>query len=291
VLRVMIASPSDVKKERDEIESEIFKWNTMYAENLNVVLLPSRWESDVTPTYHGDDPQEVINEQIVNKSDIVIGVFWTKLGNPTKNNSSGTLEELESFINKGKEVMLYFVDRNIPLDSDLEELKRVNDYKKQYSTKGVYNNYSREKIIEHLYRKVISISPQPISNVGNDDLEVGKLITSGKLVSIDILLLRYILDTGNRSLGVRWMEKETLPLIKQWEKKNDLLNELSQNYLSAVINLADRGLLKEEEYTGEGNVRLYKMNTYTFDQLQGITEEAIDYIDGTVKSFVFELPF
>lgn len=47
---------------------------------MNVVLLPSRWEEDVVPTYRGDDPQQIINEQMVNKCDILVGVFWTKLG-------------------------------------------------------------------------------------------------------------------------------------------------------------------------------------------------------------------
>lgn len=79
VLRVLIASPSDVKTERDEIEASIFAWNKRYAEDLNVVLLPGRWEDDVTPTYAGaSGAQSVINEQLVNKCDIVVGVFWTK---------------------------------------------------------------------------------------------------------------------------------------------------------------------------------------------------------------------
>lgn len=44
VLRVLIASPSDVQKERDEIETAIFEWNTRFAEDMQIILLPSRWE-------------------------------------------------------------------------------------------------------------------------------------------------------------------------------------------------------------------------------------------------------
>lgn len=57
----------------------IFKWNIQYAEEMNVVLLPSRWEEDVVPAYRGHDPQQIINEQMVNKCDILIGVFGTLL--------------------------------------------------------------------------------------------------------------------------------------------------------------------------------------------------------------------
>lgn len=41
VLRVLIASPYDVKQQRDEIESAIFEWNKQYAESLvNVKYSP-----------------------------------------------------------------------------------------------------------------------------------------------------------------------------------------------------------------------------------------------------------
>ena len=98
----IIASPSDVGAERDEIEQTIFQWNTIYSEKMSVVLLPVRWESAVIPAMsENGDPQEIINEQIVNSCDLLIGVFWTKLGTPT-NAESGTLEEIEQFYRKNK---------------------------------------------------------------------------------------------------------------------------------------------------------------------------------------------
>lgn len=87
VLRVLIASPSDVELERDEIEKAIFEWNCFFAEETEIVLIPGRWENDVTPSYSGTEAQAIINEQLVNKCDILIGVFWTKLGTPTFNHS------------------------------------------------------------------------------------------------------------------------------------------------------------------------------------------------------------
>lgn len=44
VLNVLIASPGDVAKQRDEIEAAIYERNSMYAENMKVILLPRRWE-------------------------------------------------------------------------------------------------------------------------------------------------------------------------------------------------------------------------------------------------------
>ncbi|MGO4185143.1 hypothetical protein AB4Z17_28645 [Paenibacillus sp. TAF43_2] len=72
VLYVLIASPSDVTPERDDIETKIFKWNKLYDEQLNIVLLPWRWEDHVVTAYSGIETQQIINQQLVSKCDIVI---------------------------------------------------------------------------------------------------------------------------------------------------------------------------------------------------------------------------
>ncbi|QOT12938.1 DUF4062 domain-containing protein [Paenibacillus sp. JNUCC32] len=156
VLRVFIASPSDVSAERNEITNAIFEWNHSFAETLNVVLLPARWERDVVPAYRGSDPQQIINEQITSKCDIVIGVFWSKLGTPTEGFVSGTLEEIDLFIKSGKEVLVYFVDKPVPRSGiNYDELRRVDEYKAEYQQKGIYAKYDSLSIKEHLYKKVL----------------------------------------------------------------------------------------------------------------------------------------
>ncbi|MFF2017810.1 hypothetical protein [Paenibacillus sp. NPDC058177] len=160
VLRVLIASPSDVANERDKVEEAIIEWNRIHSEELKIVLLPGRWENDITPTYHGDDPQQIINEQLVNKCDILIGVFWTKLGTPTLNYTSGTLEEINIFIESKKEVMLYFVDKDIPRSADFRQVEQVDEFKSKYQNMGIYASFDERKIINHLYAKVNSIKKQ-----------------------------------------------------------------------------------------------------------------------------------
>lgn len=157
VLNVLIASPSDVETERDEVEHAIYEWNRRYSEQLNVILLPRRWEKDVVPAYRGNDPQQIINEQIVLKSDILIGIFWTKLGTPTLNHSSGTLEEINQFVEARKAVMLYFLDKPVPRSNDnYSEMARVDEFKRNYSSKGMYSLYSVERVVDHLYQTVVN---------------------------------------------------------------------------------------------------------------------------------------
>ena len=50
VLRVMIASPSDIPDARDAVEAAINDWNNANATNKQVVLLPWRWETSSVPS-------------------------------------------------------------------------------------------------------------------------------------------------------------------------------------------------------------------------------------------------
>jgi hypothetical protein len=49
-----------------------------------IILLPKRWE-EVASAYSTGDPQQLLNEEFGEKCDILIGVFWTRLGTPTGN--------------------------------------------------------------------------------------------------------------------------------------------------------------------------------------------------------------
>ncbi|MHA4413323.1 hypothetical protein ACX163_19180 [Bacillus cereus] len=97
VYRVLIASPSDVLEERNLIPFLIHEWNTQFAVFYKTVFLPVKWETHTIPDM-GGRPQELINNQIVSDSDILIGVFWSKLGTDTGVAISGTVEEIEEFL-------------------------------------------------------------------------------------------------------------------------------------------------------------------------------------------------
>ena len=74
VLRVMIASPSDVQDARDAVERAVHSWNDANAKNKGVILQPWRWETSAVPVL-GAHPQRLINAQGVDNSDIVFAMF------------------------------------------------------------------------------------------------------------------------------------------------------------------------------------------------------------------------
>ncbi|TOB14899.1 DUF4062 domain-containing protein, partial [Vibrio parahaemolyticus] len=162
VFDVLIASPSDVAEERDLIESVIYEWNAANSKNQGIVLNPVRWEKN-SFSLMGDHPQALLNTQIVDEADIIIGVFWTKLGTPTERYNSGSEEELMSSIALGKPVSIYFSKKHINLDSySHEEYIRLREFKEIISKKGLYRDFSsleelRKLVLHGLQGKVSQI--------------------------------------------------------------------------------------------------------------------------------------
>src|SRR2546423_9192055 len=79
VINVMIASPGDVPTERQIIHTCLHDWNALHAEAERMVLLPLSWQTHSTPSMEGR-AQAVINRQVLDKGDLLIAVFWTRLG-------------------------------------------------------------------------------------------------------------------------------------------------------------------------------------------------------------------
>jgi hypothetical protein len=94
VFRVFIASSSDLTEERDAATDVINAWNAQHASAEGVVLLPVRWDTHARPQ-SGIRPQQAINNQLVSKCDILLGMFWTRVGTSTGIADSGTLEEID----------------------------------------------------------------------------------------------------------------------------------------------------------------------------------------------------
>jgi hypothetical protein len=85
-----------------------------------------KWETHATPVT-GQRPQETINSQLIRDGDILIVMFWTKLGSPTGIAESGTAEEIKEFVTAGKPAMIYFSSR--PIDPSLIDTDQLNKLK------------------------------------------------------------------------------------------------------------------------------------------------------------------
>ena len=142
VLRLMIASPGDVQAERSIVREVVSEWNSTNGPHSSVMLLAVGWETDVAPEM-GDAPQKIIDKRILGKSDLLVGMFWTRLGTPTASYASGAVEEIEEHIKLGKPAMLYFSSAPAPLDSvDADQYRALKAFRDSCKTRGLFATYS-----------------------------------------------------------------------------------------------------------------------------------------------------
>jgi hypothetical protein len=127
---VLIASPSDMVEERQVATEAIHDWNAQHAENESVVLLPVKWETHALPTSN-TRPQAALNKQF-EACDLLVGMFWTKLGTDTGVAESGTVEEIDQFVEAEKPALLYFSSRPInPGAIDTSQLSSLREFKER----------------------------------------------------------------------------------------------------------------------------------------------------------------
>ena len=159
IYRILIASPLDVEAEREIAVRVIQEWNDLHSYSRKIVLLPLRWETHVAPEY-GVRPQEIINKTIVDQCDLVVGIFWTRLGSPTGEFESGTIEEIQRAAKLGKPVMLYFSQREVQLEKiDINQLERLRKFKKEVYSIALVETYNsiyefKEKFAKSLEIKI-----------------------------------------------------------------------------------------------------------------------------------------
>jgi hypothetical protein len=193
VYRVMIGSPSDLTEERLAATDAVNEWNAQHADAEGAVLLPVKWETHAMPT-SGVRPQSAINEQLVDRCDILVGMFWTKLGTATGVAASGTVEEIDRFVAAGKPAMLYFSRRKIgagkidPKQAAMLKKFKAATYKK--SLVGSFANVAelRRVLFRDLTRQIRLLHPGKTAHPGRIDRarEITDLIRQHKQHGITI---------------------------------------------------------------------------------------------------------
>ena len=180
VYNVMIASPGDVVQERQCIRDVIYEWNAIHSQTKPIVLLPIGWETHASPEM-GRHPQEIINSQVLEKSDILVGVFWSRIGTPTEESISGSVEEIETHIKSGKLTMLYFSKKDIPQASiDHEQLSVLRRFKESCIKRGLFSEYNDVTHLRDLFRSHLQLKTNSLMgyqpNSGNPPGETQNLM-------------------------------------------------------------------------------------------------------------------
>ncbi|MCK4820003.1 DUF4062 domain-containing protein [bacterium] len=233
VIEVFIASPSDVIDERDLLEKVLQEWNAIHSKKNEIILQPIRWEKNVHSDF-SDSPQEIINQQILENADILVAIFWSKIGTPTENHESGTVEELKTHIDAGKPAIVLFSKENLKQNHDQQQFNLLQDFKAWCQSSGVYFEYKNLDDFKDVSRNQLSLklnSPDfnfPVySSIG--EAELSPKMSRAKQDAIEFIakipqfqnnpnkISEYFEEIGNyRSLKLNDFLKETelLSLLK-----------------------------------------------------------------------------
>jgi hypothetical protein len=159
-VRILLASPGDTAHERELARTAIARWNSIHAMDRAVVLIPVCWETDSVPEW-GAHPQSILNRQLVDSSDVLLGIFWTRLGTATPDSSSGTVEEIQRFAKSGKSVMLYFCRKQADLAAiDTAQLDALRNFEASCQDHALYDTFGdaaefESKLARGLTRTVV----------------------------------------------------------------------------------------------------------------------------------------
>lgn len=161
---VMIASPGDVASERAIVRDVVHEWNAVNTNSRKVVLLPVGWETHSSPEM-GAAPQTIINQQVLSKCDLLVGVFWTRIGTATERHLSGTVEEIEEHILAGKPAMLYFSNKTVALDTvNMDQVEKLKAFKASCQSRGLFETYdSHSEFKDKFYRQLqLKVNEHPL---------------------------------------------------------------------------------------------------------------------------------
>lgn len=142
VYRLLISAPGDVPAEdRDGVLGAINRWNVIYGQQFGAVVVPVHWGAHAAAE-HGNRPQASLNNQLVESADVVIALFWHRLGTATGVAASGTVEEIEEAHGRGAYVAILRCARDYPQSADPDQVTKLREFYDSVSDRSLMLAYA-----------------------------------------------------------------------------------------------------------------------------------------------------
>lgn len=164
-IRLFVASPGDVRTERDHLKRVVDEINATVAPFKNCVVELVRWETHCNPGM--GRPQGIINSQI-GPYDIFLGIMWRRFGTPTVVADSGTEEEFRRAYecweaDQQTHILFYFNQAPFSprTEDELQQCGSVLRFRKELESRGLVWEYRDaadfpEVVRPHLYRIILN---------------------------------------------------------------------------------------------------------------------------------------
>ncbi|WP_185959638.1 toll/interleukin-1 receptor domain-containing protein [Lentibacillus cibarius] len=219
---------------------------------------PKFWEGAVEPRELGvfiDDRQNIIEF-----ADIIVSTLSNKV-NPVIFDEAIT-KYMETIDN---------IKQGID-DSEIINYEKKDD---ELTTINDFISHSNEK-------------DETLDSNTNNDIQFKKfkeVIRNRKLTDEEFLLIKYMIDMGQETLGYRWKAEGEIQNIKQWEEVNDLDDQLSRKYSRALNKLKIRNFLEVYDTTSYGNPREYILVKEISNHLLDLPVDMVSVLDEMMEKY------
>jgi len=142
LVKLALCGPGDVGKEIAIAQEVVTEWNLQHGETSGFWIKHQHWSTDSHPDL-SDRPQGIINRQVIDDSDLIVAIFWSRFGTPTGISSSGTEEEIRRGMKLQRPVMVYFSDLEpIPATADRQQMERLWTFRQELLERGLCSRFA-----------------------------------------------------------------------------------------------------------------------------------------------------
>ena len=163
---------------------------------------------------------------------------------------------------------------------NITEEKHVVDSEYTKISKGIGNTNGDDVILEQKEIVDLISLDNSTSTTFFDD------ILKGKLSDEELLLIKYMNDTGKITLGDRWMASQEIENISNWEDIKTLNSKLSNSYKMALRKLKIRKYVKVHKETEYGNPKEYILIDDISDHILDFPNNILKILDDTMNKHV-----
>lgn len=285
VLQIFVASPTDVRDERNIVKEVIDEFNSTWSDSNSIRYELLSWETHTRPGF-GEDAQDVINSQIGDDYDIFLGIMWVRFGSRTNRAESGTEEEFERAYkrwtesSKNVQIMFYFKDAAIsPSEVDPVQLGKVQAFKNKISNHGgLYHEFVDQgdfqtKIRMHLTR------------IAQDWRKSPKDVVSIKNNPTPLQTDRVLDPLANLSALIDTEEEGFLELLEHGDTAMKSVCDIVNNMGIAIVELNNNIQQRTEDFQ-----KFAASNTQNVTDAKRICDEAANDFEVFADKISVEIP-
>ena len=263
--RIMIGNPSDIVEEVSIAKEVILKWSCLNAESHNIVLLPLHWTDNAYPGT-GQHPQKMLDRILVDKSDMLICIFGSKIGTATDTHDSGSIEEIEEHIKAGKQVMIFFKRNGNVLNIDLNQIKKLQSFRNRIKNTTMWWEYDSandfRKLLEDKLQLFINDHwlNQPIVATKTEEPEIKYKYGEFELV----IFSKWANNTVDKQYMAVWTRLGLEVHMGYHNGYTFARGEELAEFEDYINRLCDDGLIKYDK-TNDKGIKIYSITKKGYD--------------------------